>query len=79
MIGRGLPPFLLSADPSTSIFLLGVIFSFANAVLVSLNLVGAAETTVDILAVSLLTQSGNNYWIINTILLDISIMLGNIP
>ena len=33
-------------------FFSGVIFSFANAVLVSLNLVGAAETTVEIIAVS---------------------------
>ncbi len=36
------------------LFLSGVIFSFANAVLVSLNLVGAAETTVEIIAVSTL-------------------------
>lgn len=39
-------------SPSPFPLKIGIIFSFANAVLVSLNLVGAAETTVEIVKVS---------------------------
>lgn len=53
MIGKYyLSKFLTPLNSLILIKCQGIIFSFANAVLVSLNLVGAAETTVEILAVN---------------------------